>query len=146
MQLMLTDKIKKLAEQFLSESERNETVHVPATDKLEALVEEALRSTATHSPELLKEFRELLGALPFIFITVRVEIGYAMRMLCRVGNKLTVSYLSKKQPTIAKASQEAEIYATSLRAWRPSTWRACTQRSRAGSSRRSTSASTTAAR
>ena len=44
MQLMLTDKIKKLAEQFLSESERNEAVHVPATDKLEALVEEALRS------------------------------------------------------------------------------------------------------
>ena len=170
-QLTLTDKINKLAEQFLSDSERNEKVHVPATEKLEALVEEALKSTATPSPELLQEFRELLGALLFIFITVRVEIGYAMGLLCRVGSKPTpetmeeakrvlkylhtykdlglrysrhgskkiegmsdsdwnvtasisayvfllagaaVSYLSKKQPTIAMASQEAEIYAASL--------------------------------
>lgn len=81
-QLTLTDKIKKLAEQSLSESERNEKVHVPATEKLEALVEEALKSTATPSPELLKEFCELLGALLFIFITVRVEIGYAITWAC----------------------------------------------------------------
>jgi hypothetical protein len=170
-QLTQTAKIEKLAEEFLTENERNEVVHVPATDKLESIVEAALAQTSEPDFVLLDTTRALSGALLHIFVTVRVDIGYAMGIITRAVNKPTpelleelkrvlkylyntryyglrytrggsvllegmsdsdwgtkasisayvfmlacavVSYLSKKQPTIAMASQEAEIYASSL--------------------------------
>jgi len=163
--------INNLVDTFMKGEANRKEHKTPASLDLPRLVNEAVDSTEVPSPELVKEYRSLVGSLLYTATTVRPDISYAVGMLSRALNKPTdrlldeakrvlqylaqtaklgiryvrgssvrlygmtdsdwttrrstsgfafflagavIAYLSKKQPTIALSSTEAEIMAASV--------------------------------
>ena len=80
--------IDKLADRYLGGTMANRKEHkTPASPDLPKLVLAAIDSDAPIDPELVSQYRSLVGALLFAALTVRADISYAVGMLSRALNK-----------------------------------------------------------
>ena len=111
--LTLTKYTEQLAEEFLTEEERNTVLHVPCTEELPKEVEKALQQDPSLVPKtLLRAYQRLVGTVQFVCTTVRAEVAYAVGQLSRAQSRPTPELLTcaKKVLQYLYTTKEIGIY------------------------------------